>query len=111
MKKFSRIILVFIFVLFVLISFISLSGCKGKSQESVQKGDFKVEFLFEVDGCKMYRFKDGTRYVYWVNQTGRVQSDVTRNSGKSSHTEHMESITTNTSENDSLKAELKKMLN
>lgn len=107
MKKFSRIILVFILALFGLISFISLSGCKGKSQESVQKGDF----LFEVDGCKMYRFKDGTRYIYWVNQTGRVQSDVTRHSGKSSYTEHMESITTNTSENDSLKAELKKLLN
>ena len=51
-----------------------------------------MELLFEQDGCKMYRFKDGTRYVYWVNQTGKVNSDYMQ--GKTRV--RMETITTNT---------------
>jgi hypothetical protein len=34
----------------------SLTSCKGS--------DFKIEFLFEKDGCKMYRFKDRGRLFY-----------------------------------------------
>jgi len=35
-----------------------------------QEGDFKLELLFERDGCKMYRFYDGGRYVYWSTCQG-----------------------------------------
>lgn len=70
-----------------------LSSCKGKAKESIQDGDFEVEFLFEKDGCKMYRFKDGGRYIYWSNCCGKTQSDKTYNNGKSSHTDHMECTT------------------
>lgn len=71
-----------------------LLGCKGQAKESIQEGDFKVELLFEKDGCKMYRFKDGNRYIYWSDCSGKVQSDVYRSTGKGSgYTEHMESIT------------------
>lgn len=96
-----------LFILAIISIFI-FAGCHGKAQETVQNGDFKVEFLFEQDGCKVYRFKDGTRYVYWVNQTGKVNSDYTVNSGKSSHRVYVESITTDTSSN-FIKSRIKKI--
>lgn len=58
----------------LLLVLVLLSSCKGDSKESIQNGDFKIEFLFEMDGCKVYRFKDGTRYVYWSNCSGNIQS-------------------------------------
>lgn len=61
-------------------------GCVEKAKESVQNGNFKVDFLFEQNGCKIYRFKDGGRYVYWSDCQGRVQYDVQRKHS----TEHIE---------------------
>jgi len=63
-------------ILFVLMCFV-FTGCnhRGSSKDSVQDGDFVIEFLFEKDGCKMYRFKDGRRYIYWANCSGRVSAD------------------------------------
>lgn len=58
------------------ILFIALS-CQNDSKETVTDGDFKIEFLFEKDGCKMYRFKDGMRYIYWSNCEGKVNYDYT----------------------------------
>lgn len=66
---------------------------KHDAKETTQQGDFKVEFLFEHDGCKIYRFKDGSRYVYWVNSEGRIQSDKYRSTGKSGYTEKLDSFT------------------
>jgi len=89
-----KLLIIFVILLFAYMLF----GCKrGAPQEVIQKGDFKVEFLFEQDGCKMYRFKDGNRYIYWVNQTGKVNADYTQHSGKSSYEVLMESITSGTS--------------
>lgn len=101
--------LLIIFVV-ILIAYMLLGCAKGKPQEVTQNGDFKVEFLFEQDGCKMYRFKDGKRYIYWVNQTGKVNSDFTQHSGKSSQEVYVESITTNTADYDTLKNKIKKLL-
>jgi hypothetical protein len=50
--------------------------------------DYTVEYLFEHDGCKVYRFKDhnsvGTYYVYFTNCNGdaiaRTDSTAVRNS-------------------------------
>ncbi len=50
---------------------VALSGCVEPAQESVQNGNFTVEYLFEQNGCKMYRFKDGGRYVYWSDCQGK----------------------------------------
>jgi hypothetical protein len=40
--------------------------------------DYNVEYLFEHDGCKVYRFKDhnsvGTYYVYYTNCNGSAVS-------------------------------------
>lgn len=79
-------------LLIVIVGSASLYSCKGASRESINYGDFKVEFLFEKDGCKMYRFKDGGRYIYWSSSAGKTQSNSYHTTGKTSYTEHMESI-------------------
>lgn len=35
---------------------------------------YRVEYLFEHDGCKVYRFNDNGRYVYFTNCTGNITS-------------------------------------
>ena len=70
-----------------------LVGCVNAPKSEVQNGNFKVEFLFEQNGCKMSRFKDGGRYIYWSDCQGKVQSDYTQSTGKSTVTHHFESVT------------------
>lgn len=80
--------------IFILLVVLSLYSCgKGKSKETFQDGDFEIEFLFEKDGCKIYRFRDDRRYIYWSNCQGRMQSDVYESNGKTGHYERMESFT------------------
>jgi len=40
---------------------------------SHNNADYDVAYLFEHDGCKVYRFMDDGSYVYFTN----VRSDVT----------------------------------
>lgn len=40
---------------------------------STNNNNFHVEFLFENDGCKLYRFYD-RRYVYYTNCTSGSHS-------------------------------------
>lgn len=35
---------------------------------------YQVDYLFEHDGCKVYRFLDMGQYVYFTNCTGDVTS-------------------------------------
>lgn len=79
--------------LLITIFSISLLGCKEDAQTITQNGNFKVEFLFEHDGCRMYRFKD-VRTVYWSDCRGKIQSDYTTSNGKTSQTHYEETITT-----------------
>jgi len=57
-----------------------------------QKGEFKVELLFEKNGCKVYRFLDAGRYVYWSDCSGKVQYNYTKSTGKSNTPCRVESI-------------------
>ncbi len=44
-------------------------------------GTYKVDYLFEHDGCKVYRFQDYGRWVYFTNCSGNVtafQNDSTK---------------------------------
>ena len=44
-------------------------------------GTYEVEYLFEHDGCKVYRFKDRGHYVYFTNcsnSTTSVENDSTQ---------------------------------
>ena len=77
----------------LLLAAVLFTGCVQDAKESVQNGNFTVEFLFEQNGCKMYRFKDGGRYVYWSDCQGKVQSDYSTQSGKTRVTHHVEAVT------------------
>lgn len=80
------------YLLLILVLFVSCS--RGEPQQSTQQGDFKVELLFEMDGCKVYRFVDGLRVVYWSNCAGKIQYDHTTSNGKTTRTHHEETINT-----------------
>ena len=74
---------------------LTLMSCIGNAKSTVQDGDFKIEFLFEKDGCKMYRFQDGGRYIYWSNCDGSTKYSYYQNTGKSGYTSYQESLTSN----------------
>ncbi len=56
----------------------------GTVVETVQPHNnktYRVDYLFEHDGCKVYRFLDHGNYVYFTNCNGDVtsiESDSTR---------------------------------
>lgn len=67
-----------------------LSGCLNEPQSIEHTGkndEFRVEFLFEKDGVKVYRFEDGSRYHYFT--TGG-QTMTTQTSGKTTYEERIE---------------------
>ena len=68
-------------------------GCAKDAKQSIKDGDFIIEFLFEKDGCKMYRFSDSGRYIYWTNCEGKTQYNYTQSAGKSRTTKRVESVT------------------
>lgn len=62
---------------------LALSGCYKDAKETIltNNTEFNIQLLFEVDGCKVYRFSDGgfARYlticpnssVQWTQKTGK----------------------------------------
>lgn len=50
-------------------------GVCVKSDNKNANDDFKLTLLFEKDGCKMYRFKDGITSIYWSDCSGRIKSE------------------------------------
>lgn len=64
----------FIF-LFAFVFSLVLTGCE-KAGTQVQtdgaKHDFDVQFLFETDGVKVYRFFDAGEYIYFTNANGKT---------------------------------------
>lgn len=66
-----------IYYLFIItiLSIIMLSCAVRKpltTGPSDNNSTYKVEYLFEHDGCKVYRFYDKDNYVYFTNCTGDV---------------------------------------
>lgn len=60
-----------------------------RKQEYEQKlKDYDVEFLFECNGVKVYRFCDGRQYIYFTNANGTAYYQYTTRNGKFSHTTH-----------------------
>ena len=66
-----------------------------RKQEYEQRlKDYDVKFLFECDGVKVYRFRDGED-VYFTNANGMTRYQYTTRTGKFSHTTHrVQSINT-----------------
>lgn len=58
-----------------------LAGCKEAPESSKHVGNFKVEKLFEVDGCTVYRFYDD-RTVYFTNCGNKPTTSYTESCGK-----------------------------
>jgi len=44
------------------------------TQQPSNNGTYAVDYLFEHDGCKVYRFQDMGRWVYFTNCAGDVTS-------------------------------------
>jgi hypothetical protein len=61
---------------FIIILFIFLYGCSVEPEqvEKTSNQNIKLDFLFEKDGCKVYRFSDRGQYVYWTNCRGNITS-------------------------------------
>ena len=71
-------------IFILLIGIISYS-CKSAKPISAGPSDnnetYKVDYLFEHDGCKVYRFEDKGNYVYFTNCNGeaiRIANDSTK---------------------------------
>lgn len=62
-----------------------------KEQEYQQRlQDYKVVFLFEYDGIKVYRFYDPDTYqcVYFTNTNGKTSYEYIQKTGKYISTKH-----------------------
>lgn len=55
-------------------TFLSCGGVPLLTTESDNNSSYTVEYLFEHDGCKVYRFVDRGQYVYFTNCSGSVTS-------------------------------------
>lgn len=61
------------FLKFVLLSAVvlGLGACEVQvpiaSTKAVNNKTYNVEYLFEHEGCKVYRFRDEGHYVYFTN--------------------------------------------
>lgn len=64
----KKIILLFVSVIFVLVSCNENKGINVPTSDSIN--EIKVEKLFVVDGITVYRFYDGGRVVYFTNKIG-----------------------------------------
>jgi hypothetical protein len=70
-----------------LLPLLLLAGCTIQHpitrQPAVNNHDYKVEYLFEHEGCKVYRFLDNDNYIYFTNCNGeaiaRTDSTAIRN--------------------------------
>ena len=59
--------------LLFLICIVLLTSCAKDPISAEHHGEFELELLFEKGGCKMYRFMDSGRYIYWSNCKGNVE--------------------------------------
>ena len=64
-----------------------LTSCYNESVSREYIGDFKVEFLFEKDGVKVYRFYDNSSAHYFTNKGG--ETITTQSNGKNSSEENI----------------------
>jgi hypothetical protein len=46
---------------------------EGLGEQKTNNEEIEVTLLFEKDGCKVYRFIDGGKSVYWTDCRGKVE--------------------------------------
>jgi hypothetical protein len=83
-NKILKVILGVTIFFFFLVAF---TACHKAAQSTVTKGNnFQVEFLFEQDSVKVYRFLDGGHYHYF---TTRGETMTTQHRGKTHYEENI----------------------
>ncbi len=72
----------YIIILGLLICFIASCGIYKEpiSVERSNNTDYNVSYLFEHDGCKVYRFIDNGNYVYFTSCRGNVTAIIENDS-------------------------------
>jgi hypothetical protein len=81
--KILKVILGVTIFFFFLVAF---TACKKAAQSTVTKGnDIQVEFLFEQDSVKVYRFYDGSYHYF----TTRGETMTTQKRGKTHYEENI----------------------
>ena len=70
-------------------------SCAKKEQatENTSNSNINVEFLFEKEGCKVYRFYDNGHAVYFTDCKGRTEYNYTTTTGKSSQSHRVQNET------------------
>ena len=82
-NKILKVILGVTIFFFFLVAF---TACKKAAQSTVTKGnDIQVEFLFEQDSVKVYRFYDGSYHYF----TTRGETMTTQKRGKTHYEENI----------------------
>ncbi len=71
MKRLIYAVLLFSSTISLVSCFTSVPLKRGKSDNNET---YRVQYLFEHDGCKVYRFYDMGNYVYFTNCQGNVTS-------------------------------------
>jgi hypothetical protein len=78
-------------IIIALIAVMVITGCYNDPQSSTLEGHgFQVEFLFEKDGVKVYRFRDGGRTHYFTTLGETIS---TQSAGKSHYEENINNMT------------------
>lgn len=73
-------------ILLFSVACVFMFGCEKKGTEEKitgNKDNFNVEFLFQKDECKVYRFKDDGRNHYFTNCNGETMTVHSYQCGKS----------------------------
>jgi hypothetical protein len=66
---------------------LALTGCYKDAQTTSTEGNgFEVEFLFEKDGIRVYRFNDGGHVHYF---TSKGETMTSQSSGKNHYEENI----------------------
>ena len=79
-----------IYITFIVLGAMLFGACRNEpmSKERLGKDDgFEVEYLFEKDGVKVYRFYDGMHFHYF---TSRGETITTQTSGSGKNKTHYE---------------------
>lgn len=78
-----------IYIVFIVLGTILFGACNNEpmSREHIGKNDgFEVEYLFEKDDVKVYRFYDGGRFHYF---TTKGETISTQTAGKTTYSENI----------------------
>lgn len=80
--------------LFLSMFLLLLSSCKKEAQEvyTTTNSEIRVDFLFEVDGVKVYRFYDNGHLIYFTNRTGETEYSYTTSNGRSPQTHRVQCL-------------------